>query len=60
MFQITYTDMVMQHGEVKALELLRTVENLANIQDTENSAGEEARFNRALEALTKIDFSTFD
>lgn len=57
MQQLTYIDIVKRHGRVKAFDLLRSVETLANIQDEINLANEEARFQHALNTLNKINFS---
>ena len=58
MFQVTYTDLVKRHGRVKAFDLLRSIETLASVNDKINLADEEARFQRALEALTNINFAS--
>jgi hypothetical protein len=57
MSNITYHDIVQRHGTAMAYDLLLTVERLAKINDEINLADEETRFQRALDALNRVNFA---
>ena len=55
---VKFNDLVKRHGIQPALELVKQIENLAQIQDTVIPLDQEARFRKALAALSNIDFAT--
>ena len=55
---ISFSDIVARHGKRPALELVRTIETLAQIHnEIVVSIDQEARFRRAIAALSKINFA---
>ncbi len=54
---VTYNDLVSRFGSDRADQLLRMMENLAEIRDEIIGLDTNARFSRALDALNDIDFS---
>lgn len=57
MDRVTYQDLVARFGNTMAFDLLITIEKLARAKDTLYPLDEEARLQKALEALNGIDFS---
>ena len=56
---VSFNDIVVRHGKVPALELVRTIETLAQIQDEiVVPIDQEVRFRKAIEALSKINFAS--
>jgi hypothetical protein len=54
---VKYNDLVVRYGNPAAYDLLLSVEKLAKIRNDLVSLDEEARFQRALAALSEIDFA---
>ncbi len=55
---VTFRDIEKRHGKEAALELVRTMEKLAEIQDEAVALLDyDVRFRNALEALSKINFA---
>jgi hypothetical protein len=52
---ITYADLVKRYGESRAFDLLLTVERLAKIKGNIVHLDEEARLQKAFEALNQTD-----
>lgn len=57
MDHITYHDLVERYGATMAYDLLLTFEKLAKIKSEIINMEEEARFQKALDALNAIDFA---
>ncbi len=55
---VSFSDIVERHGQRPALELVRTIEKLAHIEDAAVvPINQEARFRKAIEAISKINFA---
>ena len=52
---VTYKDIVARHGRPYALNLLQVIENVAKIRNDIVSMDCEARFEKAVKTLCKID-----
>jgi len=57
MHYVTFSDMAARHGKHPAFKLLCLIERLAQIGDEITSIDLEARFQRAVQALSNIDFA---
>jgi len=57
MKHVTYIDIARRHGDHRAMNLLLTIENLAQIKDGVTSLNPEERFQKAFKALTAINFA---
>ncbi len=53
---VTYADIAARHGRNQADALLREMERLAHIQDECIATDDEARFQRAFDALCATNF----
>jgi len=54
---VTYSDLAARHGKRPAHSLLKCIERLAQIKHEVISMDMDARFERALKALSDIDFA---
>ena len=57
MSTITYADVVNVYGEKRALGVLLSVEQAARIEHAAEQDDETTRFQRALDALSEINFA---
>lgn len=57
MHYVTYNDMAARYGKHPAFKLLLTIERLAQIRDEITSIDLETRFQKALQALSDINFA---
>ena len=57
MSTITYADVVNVYGEKRALGVLLSVEQAARIEPAAEQDDETTRFQRALDALSEINFA---
>jgi hypothetical protein len=60
MQSITYSEIAARHGRRPALQMLQTIERLANIKDEIISLDLDARFEKALKILSDIDPANAD
>lgn len=57
MQHVTFSELAMRFGKRPAFNMLRTLERLAQIRDEIASLDMETRFQKALQALSEIDFA---
>jgi hypothetical protein len=57
MQHVTYSDMTARYGQYSAFDLLRSIEQLAQIDDDTIADNLEERFQKAIRALSEINFA---